>query len=103
MNNTQSLVSKESQVQRVASVLFRHKEQLSPPSLPPHGSEGFDDTVEMIYCQRQLFEQISSFLKLLTSMYENKQRRNKLDGWGKEIIFVYSCSQTIKTIDFKRN
>ena len=30
------------------------------------------------------------------------QGRRKIDDWG-EFIFIYSCSQTVKTIDFKRN
>ena len=32
----------------------------------------------------------------------NRQGRSKIDNWG-GLIFIYLCSQTIKTIDFKRN
>jgi hypothetical protein len=31
------------------------------------------------------------------------QRRRKIDNWGGGAIFIYLCSQTLKTIDFKRN
>jgi hypothetical protein len=31
------------------------------------------------------------------------QCRSKFDNWGRGLIFIYSYSQTIKTIDFKRN
>ena len=31
------------------------------------------------------------------------QGRNKLDNLGGGLIFIYTCSHTIKTIDFKRN
>ena len=35
----------------------------------------------------------------------DNQRRRNIDncGWGGGQIFIYSCSQTVKTIDFKRN
>ena len=29
------------------------------------------------------------------------QGRRKIDNWGGGVIFIYSCSQTVKTIDFK--
>ena len=29
------------------------------------------------------------------------QGRRKIDNWGGGGIFIYSCSQTVKTIDFK--
>ena len=31
------------------------------------------------------------------------QRRRNIDNWGGGQIFIYSCAQTVKTIDFKRN
>ena len=29
------------------------------------------------------------------------QGRRKIDNWGGGGIFIYSCSQTVKTIDFE--
>ena len=31
------------------------------------------------------------------------QGRSKLYNWGGGVIFIYTCSHTLKTIDFKRN
>ena len=28
--------------------------------------------------------------------------RRKIDNWGGGHIFIYSCSQTVKTIDFQK-
>jgi hypothetical protein len=32
-----------------------------------------------------------------------RQRRSQLDNWGGGAIFIYSCSQTLKSIDSKIN
>jgi hypothetical protein len=32
-----------------------------------------------------------------------EQGRRRIDNWGGGLIFVYSCLQTVKTIDFKRS
>ena len=44
---------------------------------------------------------------MLIKLYERSVRltlyqgRRKIDNWGGGHIFIYSCSQTVKTIDFK--
>ena len=44
-------------------------------------------------------KEIKSFQEIVYSL----QWRSKLDNWGWGAIFIYSCSQTMKTIDFKGN
>ena len=60
--------------------------------------------VQLLFHNRQLYEQrhmITCLLKAGNNSY--LQWRSKLDNWGAGGIFIYSCSQTLKTIDFKIN
>ena len=43
-----------------------------------------------------------AFLPKMLQEAVHMQRLWKIDNWGGH-IFIYSCSQTVKTIDFKRN
>ena len=45
-----------------------------------------------------------AFLPKMLQEAVHMQRLRKIDNWGGGgHIFIYSCSQTVKTIDFKRN
>jgi hypothetical protein len=42
-------------------------------------------------------------IAVIFNHFEELATNNVLDNWGGGAIFIYSCSQTLKTIDFKRN
>ena len=56
-----------------------------------------------IFCDRKtnLKQFTVNFVSRTTFLRYYHQGRRKIDNWGGGPIFIYSCSQTGKTIDFK--